>query len=56
MKVRFPDENLWKSYFTALKYYASDYPFDMQFHKRKEDGYFIYIKKLRRIEDGKEGN
>ena len=50
MKVKFPNEILWKSYFTALKYYASDYPFDMQFNKRKDDGYFIYIKKLKRME------
>ena len=51
MKVKFPNESLWKSYFTALKYYASDYPFDMQFSKRKDEDYFIYIKKLRRREN-----
>jgi len=49
MKIRFPDEYLWKSYFTALRYYASDYNFDMQFNKRKDEGgYFLYIKKLKR--------
>ncbi len=51
MKIRFPTEYLWKSYQTALKYYASNYPFDMQFKNRKDEGgYFLYIKKLRRIE------
>ncbi len=51
MKIRFPNEYLWKTYFIALKYYASEYPFDMQFNKRKdEDYYVIYIKKLKRTE------
>ena len=53
MKIRFPTEFLWKSYHTALRYYASEYPFDLLFNKRKDEGgYFLYIKK-RRIEDEK---
>ncbi len=56
MKIRFPTEFLWNSYHTALRYYASEYPFDLQFNKRKDEGgYFLYIKKLRRIEDEKKG-
>ena len=51
MKIRFPSEQLWNSYFTALKYYASDYPYDMKFSKRKDDAYFIYIKKISRREN-----
>ena len=51
MKIRFPTESLWNTYHTALRYYASDYLFDMQFKKRKDEGgYFLYIKKLKRVE------
>jgi len=51
-RIKFPNEYLWKSYHTALRYYASDYSHDMQFNKRKDEGgYFIYIKKLKRIEN-----
>ncbi len=54
MKIKFPTEYLWKTYFTALRYYASDYAFDMQFNKRKDEGgYFLYITKLKRVEDEK---
>jgi len=50
MRIKFPNESLWKTYFTALKYYASNYAFDMQFNKRKDEGgYYLYIKKLRGI-------
>ncbi len=54
MKIKFPNEFLWKTYHTALKYYASGYAFDMQFNKRKDEGgYSIYIHKLRREKDEK---
>ncbi|KKL61010.1 hypothetical protein LCGC14_2199630 [marine sediment metagenome] len=52
MRIKFPNEYLWKTYFTALRYYASNYSFDMQFNKRKDEGgYFLYIRKLRREKD-----
>ena len=52
MRIKFPNEFLWKTYHTALKYHASEYAFDMQFNKRKDEGgYFIYIKKLKVVEN-----
>ena len=53
MKIKFPDEALWTSYSTALKYYAHKYKGDLQFHKRKAEGYLLLIKKVREDEDEK---
>lgn len=57
MRIKFPTESLWTTYHSAFKYYASDYPFVMQFNKRKDEGgYYVYIKKFNKIEvnDGKD--
>lgn len=57
MRIKFPTESLWTTYSTALKYYASDYPFNMQFNKRKDEGgYYLYIRKFEKVEvqDGKD--
>jgi len=48
MKIRFPNEGLWKTYFMALRYYASEYTYDMQFKKEKAEGYFVYIRKIKK--------
>jgi len=47
MKVKFPNELLWKSYNTKLRYYASKFK-ESAFAIRSikdDNGYFIYVKK-----------
>ena len=46
MKITFPNKELWKSYNTKLRYYASRYKIDTFAIKSvKDNGYFIYIKR-----------
>jgi len=50
MRVKFPNELLWKSYNTKLRYYASRFKESVFAIRslRNSKGYFIYVKKKKK--------
>ena len=57
MRVKFPNEEIWKLYNQRLRFYAADYDQRLTIHARKQvEGYFIYIYKKVDEEDEHEKN